>query len=166
MATSSPNTLAIVAMQSTAPTPEPPISATDAASWAVLVAACAWGVRQLVDLVVHKEKKEGELTEKLINGLQDDRKNLIEGNQRGFDRVVDAVGSQTVRTSEELRDLNHLITRFTETLHRDVQSTMAKQADIYVETKREISKMRSLIEELDRKFDGILQEFESTKTKE
>ena len=160
MAQSPFNFRAIVAAQP--PSPGPSLTAVDAAGWGILIAAIAWGGPKLLDWLLQKDRKDDELTHSLIAGLQEDRKSLIEGNQRGFDRVVDAVGSQTVRTSEELRDLNHLIARFSETLHNDVQSTLIKQSNIYVETSKELSKMRATIEQLDKKMDEILKHWKDS----
>lgn len=134
-----------------------PINPTlgDATGWALLIAASIWIGKQVVSLLVAKEKDEADLTKTLISDLRTDRANLLEGNKTGFGEVVNAVSAQTVRTTQELQALSGLISRFSETLHIDVQRTLKSQTDIYTENYREIERIGEKLELIESKIDTL-----------
>lgn len=128
-----------------------------------MIAASIWIFKQIVEYLKKDKEKDDELTSLLIKDLRTDRANLLQGNQDGFNKVVQAVGVQTVRTTEELRDLSHLISKFSETLHFDVQKTLTSQTDIYTANLRELQKMRETLQQLETNTKMIIEEFISNK---
>lgn len=126
------------------------ISLGDATSISLIIAAVSVVIRQAWDWFRSKDQQETDLTKMLIEDLRANKQQLLDGNTKGFQEIVQAIG-----------DLKSSTERMTDAIHNDVQSTLKSQATLYAASNQSLARIEQMIEALHRRDDEMMRLIQS-----